>query len=59
MLRARGLESIQYKLRKDCQPRKGATRRTNENRCHEAKNYPTQTMVNIFERYGYVVPRLV
>ena len=44
MLRARALESVQYKLRKDCQPCKGATRRTNENRSHEAKTYITQTM---------------
>ena len=34
-------------------------RRTNENRCHEAKTYATQTMVKIFERYGYAVPRLL
>ena len=43
MLRARALESIQRKLQKDCQPRKGATTRTNE-----AKNNATQTMVKIF-----------
>ena len=59
MLRARAFESVQHKLRKDCQPRKGATRRTNEYRCHEAKTYATQTMVEIFGRYGYAVPRLV
>ena len=34
-------------------------RRTNENRCHEAKTCATQTMVKIFERYGYAVPRLL
>ena len=58
MLRARAFESIQHKLRKYCQPRKGATTRTNANRCHKAKTYATQTMVEIFERYGYAVPRL-
>ena len=59
MLRARAFESVQHKLRKDCQPRKRATRRMNENRYHEAKTYATQTMVEIFERYGYAVPRLL
>ena len=58
MLRARAFESVQHKLRKDCQSRKGATRRTNENRCHEAKTYATQTMVEIFERYGLQCPDL-
>ena len=58
VLRARAHESIQHKLRKDFQPRKGATRKTNENRCHEAKTYATQNMVKIFERYGYAVQRL-
>ena len=59
MLRARALESIQQKLQKDCQPRKGAMRRTNENRCHQAKTYATRKLTKIFERYGYAVPRLV
>ena len=58
MLRARALESIQQKLWKDSPLCKGATRRMNENRCHEAKTYATQTMVKIFYRYGYAVPIL-
>ena len=59
MLRARALESVQYRLGNDRQPRKRATRSTNENRCHEAKTYATQTTVEIFERYGCAMPRLV
>ena len=46
MLRARALESTQHKLKKDCLPRKGAMRRTNENRCHEARTYGTNYSYN-------------
>ena len=48
MLRARAFESIHQKLQKDCQPRNGATRRTNANNCHEAKTYATSSIVEIF-----------
>ena len=59
MLVVRVFESVQHKSQKDCQSCKGATRRRNENRCHETKTYVTQTMVEIFERYGYTIPKLV